>query len=230
MAQKEILPRKNAMITKKMTLFLVALTATSLGGLTLSPAFGDPGPKKEKFKKEGKQQEETAIEGAQPQNNPQDVPTTQGETEYPQNIKNQPEQQVGSGLELVAVAKQKGLFVVEGKVTKDGKARFVRVLYQPQSYKGKIPPDWSQQGFSLSHETNHRNNPKNKKSGAIRWTGWHKMVDKRVEMLIDPEGNLVTWKEIGTGRRMVRGVKKFFGGGTALFSSSRKKANKADSE
>jgi hypothetical protein len=127
--------------------------------------------------------------------------------------------------EFVQKAESKGLFVVEAKIGKDGKAFIVRTLYTPQEQQGA--PDALKAGQKLALEPNQN---KHQKGSQIRWKIWHKLVDKRVEILVTPAGTVDSWKEIGTGRRMGRSVKKFFGGGTALFSSSRKKVTKAEGE
>ena len=123
----------------------------------------------------------------------------------------------------------KGLFVVEGRVNKDGTARPVGILYTPQGGSGD-KPTWMDNSFSLDQSQNRRSNEKDKKSGAIRSKNWHKLVDKRVEMLITPDGQLKEWKTISTARRMGRRVKKFFGGGRGLFKGSRKKVTEAEGE
>ena len=129
---------------------------------------------------------------------------------------------------LLAMA-PKGLFVVEGRVNKDGTASPVGILYTPKGGSGE-KPTWMDNSFSLEKSQNRRSNEKDKKSGAIRSKNWHKLVDKRVEMLITPDGQLKEWKTISTARRMGRSVKKFFGGGRGLFKGSRKKVTEAEGE
>jgi hypothetical protein len=120
------------------------------------------------------------------------------------------------------LATTKKFFILEGKVNNAGQATFVRVLDAPSSPEAS--PDWTNKTFDLP---SNKNAEASKKDGKIRWKGWHKKVDKRVEMVVNPNGELVSWQEIGTGRRMVRGVKKFFGGGKAVFSHNRKKTKEA---
>jgi hypothetical protein len=154
-----------------------------------------------------------------------EIITTRTKTSLPLN---QPPGLPESADSPLAVA-PKGLFVVEGRVNKDGTARPVGILYTPQGGSGD-KPTWMDNSFSLDQSQNRRSNEKDKKSGAIRSKNWHKLVDKRVEMLITPDGQLKEWKTISTARRMGRSVKKFFGGGRGLFKGSRKKVTEAEGE
>jgi hypothetical protein len=127
-----------------------------------------------------------------------------------------------------------GLFVVEGKVVKQKRfvsqrrgggrkkavkggfkwqAKIVRILHVPDNWEETEDiPEALQKGVYLYlPEDTHMNTYENKRSSGIKSALWHKLVDKRVEILVTPEGEVHSWKEIGTTRRMMRGVKKFFG-------------------
>jgi hypothetical protein len=127
-----------------------------------------------------------------------------------------------------------GLFVVEGKVIKQKRfvsqrrgggrkkavkagfkwqAKIVRILHVPDNWEETEDiPEALQKGVYLYlPEDTHMNTYENKRSSGIKSALWHKLVDKRVEILVTPEGEVQSWKEIGTARRMMRGVKKFFG-------------------
>jgi hypothetical protein len=122
-----------------------------------------------------------------------------------------------------------GLFVVEGKIIKQKRfvsqrrgggrkkgvksgfkwqAKIVRILYVPDTWEGEEIPEALQAGVYLYlPQKTHMNTYENKRSSGIKSALWHKLVDKRVEILVTPEGEVSSWKEIGTARRMMRGVK-----------------------
>jgi hypothetical protein len=221
------------MFTKKMTALLLAVTATSLGGLTLSPALGkgETGKKVNTLVGESKEGEGRVIVN-QTRNRGSQTQTSRGQNPPPHSEEHcktltLPYTALGpvpvpKMPPVILLQDKKGLFVVEGRVKKDGTAEIVRFLH--------IPPHQDRPDYWLGeHVEMDPGMTKKGKTLARRWKNWHKMVDKRVEMLMTPDGTLVGWEEIGTGRRMVRGIKKLFGK-TALFSSNREAAQEAEHE